>query len=143
MFQEKVPGDLERERVDVLDGSGEPYPAMAAIRRWTSRQAFWRGFRRALRIVGTVFLCILPLAVLEPFLFMLWGGGGTLILLGIVGPYFHMKYWDERESFFFVEGECPSCHVRGQLTPYVSTAYTEEFTVLCPGCGQTFRTRPV
>jgi hypothetical protein len=136
MLKEPLPSNLEYRAVIVLDNSLREYPGRAAFKQWTPREAFIRGFRRSAKIVGVLFLLPLPLAFLEPFAFMAWGSltlGGLVLVLG---PYLHLKYWGEARSFFFVQAECPQCHCNGELAPYLSTAFLEEFTVLCPSCGQ-------
>jgi hypothetical protein len=136
MLKEPIPANVEYKTVIVLDSSLRQYVGKAAFKQWTPREAFMRGFRRSAKIVGILFILPLPLAFMEPFAFMAWG---TLTLGGLVlilGPYLHLKYWGETRSFFFVESECPHCHMNGKLNPYISTAFLEEFTVLCSSCGQ-------
>jgi len=136
MLKEQIPADLEYKAVWVLDSSLREYPGQAAFKQWTPREAFFRGFRRSARIVALLFIVPLPFAFLEPFAFMVWGSLALGGLLLVLGPYLHLKYWGETRSFFFVEAECPHCHASGKLKPYVSTSFLEEFTVLCPLCGQ-------
>ncbi len=136
MLKEPLPVNLEYKAVTVWDSSLRQYPGRAAFKQWTPREAFLRGFRRSVKIIGVLFLVPLPFAFLEPFAFMVWGSLALGGLLLVLGPYLHLKYWGETCSFFFVEAECPHCHRNGELAPYLSTAFLEEFTVLCPSCGQ-------
>jgi hypothetical protein len=138
MLKESIPANLEYKSVLVLDSSLNQYPGRAAFKQWTAREAFVRGFRRSARTIGVLLLIPLPFAFLEPFAFMVWGSLTIGALLLIVGPYLHLKYWGETSSFFFVEAECPHCHQSVKLTPYLSTAFVEDFSVLCPACGQSF-----
>lgn len=121
----------------VLEPSGTRIPGVAQVRTRSSNQAFWWGGKKALKIIGSVFACFLPLAFLEPFLFMVWGSIVLSILVLIVGPILHYRYLNETTSFEFVQAECPHCRQSTQLKPYVSTRIMERFTVLCPECGQT------
>jgi hypothetical protein len=136
MLKEALPENLEFKSVFVLDSSLRQFPGLAAYRQWTPREAFLRGFRRSAKIVGVLFLVPLPFAFLDPFAFLVWGTLTLGVLVLVLGPYLHLKYWGETSSFFFVEAECPHCHMNGKLTPFMSTAFLEEFTVLCPLCGQ-------
>lgn len=134
---------MEHENVEILSSSGEVLPGRAAFRRWTSKEAFWRGFRRSGKVVGILVLLPLPFAFLEPFAFMVWGSIAILAAFAVVGPYLHMKFWGESTSFFYVEGQCPYCQIEGRLKPYLSTHYQEKFTVLCKSCGQTSSVRRI
>lgn len=139
MFKEPIPRGLSTEEVQLVDSSGVAHPGRAAFKVWTKKDSFVRGFRKAFKIVGILIGMALPFAFLEPFAFMVWGGvwiGGTLFL---IGPYFHLKYAEESVSFFYVEGICPNCKKDAKLESYVSTAFTQEVTVICPECGQTCR----
>lgn len=139
MFKEKVPTDFVFQAVALVDSAGVRTSGRAAIKKWTPKESFWRGFKRAARIVAILIGACLPFAFLEPFAFMVWGSVaiGTVVL--IIGPILHLKYWQETESFFYVEAECPQCHQQGKLNPYVSTSFAQSFTVLCSACGQTSR----
>lgn len=142
MFQETLPEHLSYRSVRVLDSSAIEYPGKAAIREWTLKEAFWRGFRKAAKIASILIGITLPFAFLEPFAFMVWGSVTVVSVLLFVGPFLHMKFWAESVTFFYVESECPYCHKFEKLKPYVSTAYQETFAVLCPSCGVTSRVRP-
>lgn len=137
MLKEKPPKRLTSVPVFILDSSLKKHKARAAVKKWTPREAFWRGFRQSAKIVGILVLLPLPFAFLEPFAFMVWGSLALLVSLIVIGPVLHLKFWSETESFFHVEGECPSCHVKTKLKPYLSKAFTPEFTAICPDCGQT------
>lgn len=141
MLDEKIPDQLQYKSVIVLDSSAKSYPGRVAIRSWTSGEAFWRGFKRSAKIVGVLVGIPLPFAFLEPFAFMVWGSVVIASAVLFVGPFLHMTYWEESVSFFFVESECPYCHKYDRMTPYVSTAFKEEFVILCPNCGQTATAR--
>ncbi|MGE0615841.1 MAG: hypothetical protein AB7P04_09380 [Bacteriovoracia bacterium] len=137
----ETPGQTTRTvDVNVFDSSMNGTPGVATVQEWNSTQAFVRGFKRSARIVIMIFVIMLPLAVIEPFLFMIWGSAISALLIFIVGPFLHMKYWSERATFLHVESSCPYCKVEGRLTPFLSTAFVREgFTALCPACGQTVR----
>ena len=139
MLREKTPKHLTFESVFVLDSSGKKHPGLAAIKKWTSKEAFNRGFKKSAKIVGTLIAITLPFAFMEPFAFMVWGSIALGITLLFVGPFLHMTYWNEPVSFFYVETSCPYCKQKVKLTSYVSTAFADEFTALCPNCGQTSR----
>ena len=129
----------QKARVTVRDQKGQISTGSVEVHQLSSKEAFVRGARRSGRIIGIVALVLLPLAVLEPFLFMLWGGGAGLILLLGVGPYLHFHYWTETASFERVEAPCPSCQSRGGLRPYVSTKVEPVFSALCASCGEQVR----
>jgi hypothetical protein len=137
MLKEKLPDGLVFISVLVVDSSGDQQAGRAAVKRWTPKESFLRGFRKAAKIVSVLIAGCLPFAFLEPFAFMVWGSlviGGLVLVLG---PFLHLKYGSEAESFFYVEAKCPHCQVEGKLNPYVSTAFASRFTLLCPACGQT------
>jgi len=113
------------------------YPFEVTIR--TSREAFFSGGLQAFKIVGVVFLCLLPLAIMEPFLFLIWGTAVAGVLILIVGPILHLKYWSETQTFDYCDALCPNCNVPTRLKSYVSRRLTDEITLLCPECGQTCR----
>lgn len=141
MFDEKIPQKLERVKVMVSGSSSEEHPGWAWIKKWSPKEAFWRGFRKAAKIVAVLIGLILPLAFLEPFAFMVWG---SIVILGSIlflGPILHLKYWEEAISFFYVEAKCSYCHEKAKLTPFLTTSFKNEFKVLCPECGQTSTVR--
>lgn len=129
----------EFRKVQILSSSGDKYEGTAAVHIWTPTEAFWRGLRKSGRIVGIILLCILPFALMEPFAFMLWGSVSIGILVLIVGPVLHLKYWNESTSFEYVTGTCPGCRQSGKLYPYIHAAFEAQFTVLCKECGQTYQ----
>ena len=137
MLKETIPNNLEFKSVTLFDSSRRPFPGRVAFKIWTSAESFKRGFKRSLKIVSILFVLPLPFALLEPFAFIVWGSITLAFIVFVLGPYFHLKYWNEKQTFFYVQAECPSCHQTGQLMPYLSTALAQEFTVLCSGCGQT------
>lgn len=143
MIKEKLPQLLQFNNVIVKDSSNCTYPGRAAIKEWTSKEAFLRGFQISAKVTGTLLAITLPFAFLEPFAFMVFGSVAIGSILLILGPFLHMKYWAEPVSFFYVESECPYCHAQCKLTPYVNTAFTSTFTVLCPKCGQTAQAQPI
>lgn len=128
---------MERVPVEFNLSSGEVGMGQALITRWSSREAFWRGFIRALKIVAILIGITLPLLFLEPFLFLIWGTVVIGMNLMFVGPYLHLKYWNERISFSLVEATCPHCQNSKTLKPYLSTEFKPNFVGLCPSCGQT------
>jgi hypothetical protein len=129
----------ESVSVVLIDQSGIEAPGVATVLYLTPRQAFWNGAKRSAKYIGILFLCALPLGILEPFLFMAWGSGLLFILIVLVGPRLHMKFANETSSFTEVQAECSYCHSRAPLKPYLSTQFKSEFTVLCSACGQTIR----
>lgn len=139
MLPEQIPDHLSYEPVFVLDSSGKKHSGKAAIKRWDQKSAFWRGFKKSAKIVGVIILLALPFGFLEPFAFMVWGSILIGLTLLVLGPFLHMRFWAESVSFFYVEATCPYCQTKGKLNPYLSTAYTDEFTILCPHCGETMR----
>lgn len=126
-------------RVKVYGPAGEDYPGVAIVERRSEMEAFRRGGRKSLKIIGIIFGASLPFAFLDPFFFLLWGSILASVLLVIVGPYLHYRFADEVESFREVKAECPSCHATKKLEPYVSSKFEREFTVICATCGQTAR----
>lgn len=125
--------------VKLVDQFGGESSAVAQVVSRTQSQAFWAGAKKSGKIVGIAGLAALPFAFLEPFLFLGWGTLFFLFLAVVLGPYLHMKFAAELQSVQHVSGECPHCHVEGRLSPFVSTRWSREFTVLCSGCGQTTR----
>lgn len=127
------------QSVEILDQSGATTPGIAYLIVRSRRVAFWKGAKRAAKIIGTIFLVALPFGFLEPFFFMVWGTALLAFLVLIAGPYLHLKFADETHSFKSVQGRCPHCKSDAALQPYLSTRLHAEFTVLCPSCGQTSR----
>jgi hypothetical protein len=125
--------------VTVLAPSGEELPGWAEVSELSEKQAFWRGGRRSAKLIGVIMLAVLPFGVMEPFLFMIWGSIVFLALVLFVGPFMHLIFASETRSFAHVEAACPHCRAAGPLKPYVSTRFSEDFTALCPACGQTTR----
>jgi len=81
---------------------------------------------------------ILPFAVVEPFLFMIWGGVLGILLVLVVGPILHFKFAQETRVFSSIEGRCPCCDCEGQsLKPYLTSKLKARFSVICEKCGQT------
>lgn len=138
LIPEKIPKGLVVEEVRILSPSRETWtPGKAAVKRWTPFESFARGFRKAAKLAFILLVLPLPLAFVEPFLFMIWGSVLGLLLIAVVGPVLHFLYSAESESFFYVDGACAHCAKEGRLTPFVSTSYKSEgFVVLCAACGQ-------
>ena len=137
LIPEKLPPGLVFEEVMLLSaGRDRNYSGRAAVKRWTAREAFFRGMKKASKIAFVLLVVPLPLAFIEPFLFLIWGGVLGFLLITVVGPLLHFIYAREGASFFFVEGRCPRCETEGRLKPFVSTAYSDPFVVLCEACGQ-------
>ncbi|HTL11940.1 MAG TPA: hypothetical protein VL588_05610 [Bdellovibrionota bacterium] len=124
------------ERACVRGNSDRVESVEAVVRRWTAAQAFGRGGKIGLRTLGIAALLVLPLAMIEPFFFLVWGSVVFGILFLIVGPYLHLKYWGERASLVGVKGRCPECGEADQLQPFVRTEWSPPMTVLCSACGQ-------
>jgi hypothetical protein len=141
MWKEKLPTELSAIEVVLLDSSLREFKGIATVKRWTPRESFRRGFVLSARFIVCCILVALPFALLEPFAFLGWGSLLLLFLLLGLGPYLHLKYADESVSFFYVDGQCPVCHQFVRLTPFVSTQFSERFTVLCPACGQSATAR--
>ena len=138
-IEEKIPDQLAFVSVQLIDTSGNKFDGQAATREWSSKEAFFRGLKRSSKRIGIILLAMIPLAFIEPFIFMSAGGTIMGLLVFVLGPYLHLRYWAEGISFFFVDSRCPYCPFTGKLTPYLSKAFTERFVVLCPGCGETTR----
>ena len=102
-----------------------------------AREAFFRGAKKAFKIVFIIFLGSLPLGFIEPFLYLFWGSTLLGILVFVVGPLLHFKYANERISFQSATGKCPTCQKKTSLKPFMSTQLRDEITVLCPLCGDT------
>ncbi len=103
----------------------------------TSNQAFLNGAKKSLKIIAAILAVILPFAVLEPFLFMIWGGIFLLVLFLIVGPALHYKFSQETRTFSKIEAPCPYCKQSSfPLVPYLSPKLKEQFSALCSQCGQ-------
>jgi Zn ribbon nucleic-acid-binding protein len=125
--------------VTVLDQYGQHFPGSAEVVLLSQKSAFNKGAKRAAKLIGAGILGILPFGFLEPFLFMFWGTAVVLILVIGVGPYLHLKFASELRSFTSVHSKCPYCQSQEPLQPYLSTSFEQEFTVICPSCGQTAR----
>ena len=125
--------------ITFLGKDGNPIAGVAHVTELSRQQAFWKGAKRSARIVGIVMGVLLPFAFMEPFLFLIWGSITFLVLVFLVGPYLHLQFATETSSFSTIHAACPHCGTEGELTPYLSTRFEKEFTVLCPTCGQTAR----
>ncbi len=126
-----------RVRISIRDQYGNVRFGTAEVTSLSGRDAFWNGGRRAAKWIGSILLVALPFGFLEPFLFMIWGSLLLLFLFVVVGPFLHLKFSDERQSFTFVSVPCPYCESNQPLTPYLSSRFDRQFTALCPSCGQT------
>ncbi|MCC7440523.1 MAG: hypothetical protein IT285_02755 [Bdellovibrionales bacterium] len=117
--------------------SGRVREGEAIVRNWTAAEAFWRGGKKGLSLIGVVALIALPFAMVEPFLFMIWGSllFGALFLL--VGPLIHATYFGERRSLVGILGNCPECGRRDTLQPFLKTAWAHSMNVICASCGCT------
>ena len=125
-------------RTGTLSGNSlESFPARIAIQRWTGKERLKRGFKRSFKILFPILIGLFPFGFLEPFLFMIWGSIAVGLILFLAGPLLFSKYFSEKSSFEYVEGECPYCHAQEKLQPYLETALEEQFTVICSKCGQT------
>jgi len=142
LWKEPLPKDLERIPARVFGDSPEPHAAFMSVRHWPRGERMRRGFRLSFKILFPIMLALIPLGVLEPFAFMIWGSIAYGIILFIAGPMLFAKYYGEEYSFFAVETPCPRCQAPGPLRPYVSTRLEPEVTVLCGACGQTSKARP-
>ncbi len=125
--------------VKILASCGSAKAATAHVVTLSRQQAFWKGGKRSAKLVGIAMLVLFPFGFLEPFLFMVWGSAAFMVLIVIVGPLLHLSFSNETRSFKRVDATCPNCAVETALKPYLSTRFEEEFTVLCPACGQTAR----
>jgi hypothetical protein len=130
---------LNKVPVTILDRQGNEFSGIADITIWNTKQAFWVGAKKSLRIIVTIGAIALPFAFLEPFLFLVWGSVLVMFLVLFLGPFLHMYFASEKISFNEILGECPYCNYHGPLKPYLSTRLESEFTVLCSSCGETVR----
>jgi len=132
--------------VEVSDQFGQRTTGLARVMTHTPRAAFWIGAKKSARLVGILFLAMLPFGFLEPFLFLIWGTIATLFLVLVAGPVLHMHYSNETSTFTRVDAQCltstPPCSGKS-LHPFLSKRFDREFKVLCPTCGQTFLARPL
>lgn len=114
----------------------------AWVNDWSKGERIRRGVAVSARKILPIMALPLPLALLEPFLFLIWGSVFYALLVTLAGPFLFAKYWAEESSFTRVDAPCPHCSGSGPLVPYVHTEYAPEFTVLCRECGQTSRASP-
>jgi len=125
-------GKTEKKQVQLGDRT---YPLL--IRHRSSREAFLYGGRKSLTITGLALLALLPFGLLEPFLFLIWGSVAIAILVLLVGPFLHLKYWKDRITFDYADAECPHCKKNVRLGPFVSNRLQKRIILLCRECGQT------
>lgn len=108
------------------------------IKKWSDSERKSRAFKKTFKIVGTIFACSLIGLFVHILLVIIIP---TLIITLLATVPLYLKNIRESVSFFYVDGECPSCGKFGQLKPYVSTQLTELVTVQCSDCGETSKVR--
>ncbi|MGZ3698741.1 MAG: hypothetical protein ACXWPM_09270 [Bdellovibrionota bacterium] len=136
-LREKMPEKLDFAPAEVSGQGSESFAGKVAYRKWERTDRIRRGFRQSARILLPIMLGALPLAVLEPFFFMVWGSVFYGAMIAIAGPILFARYWGEEATFYFVEGQCPYCRAAGRLSPFMNTAFGAEIKILCPKCGET------
>ena len=121
----------------IFDGSRNYIPAQARVKEYSKKEAFFRGAKRSAKICGGAALLTIPLGVIEPFLYMIWGSVtiGTLVFL--LGPLLHLKFSGETLALESIDTPCPKCKAPGPLKPFLTDALSKTFKLHCKSCGDT------
>jgi len=116
-----------------------PEKGIVTYKHWSKKERFFRGFKLSSKISLLLILVVLPFAIMEPFLFMIWGSIVFFVIIGLLGPLMHLLFFSEEVTFFSVKAKCPYCNNPSELGPYLNRKFLKEFTVLCSSCGEVVR----
>jgi len=124
--------------IEIFSSSGETSPGLLAIERWKGKKKLKRAIRLTSKILGVVLgTCFIALFIHPLIIPSLFSLVVSLILLPILFSYF----MGQEATFEFADGKCPNCPYQGRLRRYFWITVSQEFTLLCPECGQSCRGR--
>ena len=131
---------LEKIPIQIQNPSGEPIPATLEIEQWPENVRTQRAIRQCVGLLKWIGVPAMLAIVVHPLILPTLLTSITAI---VTLPYLFSYFKNQKATFTHAEGKCPGCSVDGQLNRYLRNTVEEEFTLLCPNCGQTCRARLV
>ena len=131
---QEIPSDLSFKAVTLSNPSADTLQGKVAYKEWPESEVKDRARKRTFKIIGTILLCCIPVALVPLVHFSLII---VVPLTAFASIPLYLKFAAEKATFFYIVALCTQCKKETQMRPYMNSQLQEEMTAQCPECGET------